>query len=168
MLSRRGYIINYANYTIILARRLQTEIALSNTKVEYIALSQTMRDILPIVSLIKYIEFVLKLQGETPEVMCSIFEKLVTFCEDNQGTIVLAVYPQMQPHTKHIAIKYHHFCSFVSHGYVDIKHVDTKEHIADIFMKPLDSELFIYLHYKLNGWWVKGILLCEEILDYTY
>ena len=73
MLSRTGYIINYANYTIIWARRLQKEIALSNTKVEYIALSQTMRDILPIVSLIKYIEFVLKLQGETLEVMCSIF-----------------------------------------------------------------------------------------------
>ena len=152
VLSRTGYIINYANYTIILARRLQTEIALSNTKVEYIALSQTMRDILPIVSLIKYIEFVLKLQGETPEVMCSIFEKLVTFCEDNQGTIVLAVYPQMQPHTKHIAIKYHHFWSCVANGDVEVKHIDIKEKITNIFTKPLDSELFGYLCYKLNGW----------------
>ena len=52
---------------------------------------------------------------------------------------------------KHIVIKYHHFQSFVANGDVEIKHVDTKEYIADIFMKPLDSELFGYLRYKLNG-----------------
>ena len=58
----------------------------------------------------------------------------------------------MLPCMKHIAIKYHQLKSFVVIGDVDIKHVDTKEYIADIFTKSLDYELFWYLHYKLNGW----------------
>ena len=116
----------------------------------------------------KEIGIVLKLQEDTPTAFFRLFENWVTLYKDNQGSIALVVSSQMRPHMKHIAIKYHHLCSFVAHSDVDIKHVDTKEHIADIFMKSLDSELFIYLHYKLNGWWVKGILLCEEILDYTY
>ena len=58
----------------------------------------------------------------------------------------------MRPHMKHIAIKYHHLCSFVANGDVDIKHVDTKEHIADIFTKPLGPGLSGYLSYKLKGW----------------
>ena len=57
-----------------------------------------MRDVLTFVSLMKEIEFVLKLQGDSPTVLCSIFEKLVIpviVYEDNQGEIALAVYPQI-------------------------------------------------------------------------
>ena len=121
---------------------------------EYIALSQSMRDVLPFLSLMKKIEFLLKLQGDTPAVLCSLFEKPVTpvtVYGDNQGAILLAVSPQMQPRTKHIAIRYHHFRRFVANSGVKIKHVDTKEQIEGIFKKPLDSELFGYLRYKLNG-----------------
>ena len=71
--------------------------------------------------------------------------------EDNQGAIVLAISPQIRSRKYHIAIKYHHFQSFVANGDVNIKHVDTKEQIIDIFMEPLDSELFGYLRYKLSG-----------------
>ena len=90
----------------------------------------------------KEIELVLKLQGDTPEVLCSIFEHTV---KDNQGAIALAVYLQIRPWMKHIAIKYHHFRIFVTNGDVKIKYVDTKEQIADIFMEQIDSELFGYI-----------------------
>ena len=59
--------------------------------------------------------------------------------------------PQLRPRTNHIDIKYHHLRSFVANCDVKIKHVDTKEQIADIFTKPLDYELFRYLRYKFNG-----------------
>ena len=71
--------------------------------------------------------------------------------EDNQGAITIAVSPQRRPHTKHITIKYHNFWSFVANGDVKIKHINTKEQIVDIFTKLLDSKLFGYLRYKLNG-----------------
>ena len=60
-----GYVITYANFPIIWVRRIQTEIDLSTMEAEYIALSQAMRYVLPFVSLMKEIEFVLKLQGES-------------------------------------------------------------------------------------------------------
>ena len=64
---------------------------------------------------------------------------------------------------KHINIKYHHFQIFVVNGDVKIKHVDTKEEIADIFTKLLYSELFEYLRYKISGWLVNSILPCEGV-----
>ena len=51
----------------------------------------------------------------------------------------------MRPHTKYIMIKDHKFWSFVANSDVETQHIDTKEQIADILMKPLDSELFRYL-----------------------
>ena len=128
---------------------------------EYISLSQLMTGVLTFVSLMKYIYFVLKLQKDTPTVLCSIFENPVTVQNENQGSIALAVYRQMRPRTKHILIKYHHFRSFVLNVDVEIKYVETKEQIVDIFTKLLYSELFVYIRYKLNGWWINCILLNE-------
>ena len=86
-----------------------------------------MRDILPSVSLMKDIEFILKLQGDTPEGLCSTFENPVTVHRDKQGAIKLIVAPKMRPRTKQIAIKYHHFWSFVANGDAEIQNIDTKE-----------------------------------------
>ena len=60
-------------------------------------------------------------------------------------------------------MKYYHFWKFVTNGDVKIKHVNTKEQIVDIFNKPLESEFLGYLHYKLNGLQVKGILICKGV-----
>ena len=57
----------------------------------------------------------------------------------------------MRPCMKQIVFKYDHFRSFAANLDKKIKHINTKEQTADNFTKPLDSELFGYLHYKLNG-----------------
>ena len=72
------YIISYSSCLIIWASRIQTEIVLSTTDAEYIALYQAMRGVLPSVSLMLEIEFVLKLQVDTMMVICILFEKPVT------------------------------------------------------------------------------------------
>ena len=46
------------------------------------------------------------------------------FFEDNNGAIELA---KMRPRTKHSAIKYHNFRSFVERSFVLIKKVDAAE-----------------------------------------
>ena len=69
VLSRIGYVIIYANFPIIWVIRIQIEIALITMEAEYISLSQTMRDVLPFVSLIKEIQFLLNLQGYTLTVL---------------------------------------------------------------------------------------------------
>ena len=93
-----------------------------------------MRDVLLFASLIKEIDFILKLQGDTLIVPHSLFKNAVKIHEDSQGAIALTVAPQMWPRTKHITIKYHHIQSFVANGDIEIKHVDTKEQITDILL----------------------------------
>ena len=54
---------------------------------------------------------------------------------------------------KQIALKHHHFRSFVSNeGKIEILPIDTREQIADQFTKALDLQTFTELRYKLMGW----------------
>ena len=49
-----------------------------------------------------------------------------------------------------------------------LQYIDTKEQIADIFMRPLVPKLFRYLRKKLIGWWIKGILIRKVFWYYTH
>ena len=109
----------------------------------------------------KDINFIPKIQGATLTVLCSIFRNKVTVYKGNQRGIVITVSLKIRSRTKHIAIKYHHFQSFIINGDIEIKRIDTKEQIADIFTKTLDSELFKYLNYNFNSWQIIGILIYE-------
>ena len=144
-MSRTGYVIKYANCNIIWCSKLQTEIALSTTESEYITLSQSLRDTLPLMELLREIRNAIP----SPENISKIY---YTVFEDNKGCIELAIAPRMRPRTKHIALKYHHFRRYVTDKLIDILPIDTKEQLADIFTKPLDEVLFLYLREKQSGW----------------
>ena len=149
--SRTGSIITYAGCPIYWMSKLQTEIALSSTEAEYIALSQSMRNLLPIQALFKEIhQRGFQLSLPTPEVRCTVFE-------DNAGAIELANAPKIRPRTKHIAIKYHHFRSHVKtpsnpNGTVTIKYINTRDQQADILTKDLPQAAFEHLRLKIMGW----------------
>ena len=53
----------------------------------------------------KEIEFLIEIQRDTPKVLCSIFEKPVTFHKYNQLAIALTVAAKIRPRNKHIVIK---------------------------------------------------------------
>ena len=55
VLSRTGYSIMYAGCPIHYFSKLQTEIALSTAEAEYIALSQALREVIPLMSLMEEI-----------------------------------------------------------------------------------------------------------------
>ena len=145
VMSRTGYVIMYAGCPVIWCSKLQTEVALLTTEAKYIALSQSLREVIPIMQLLKDINEVFPLKMPTPEVHCKTWE-------DNNGCIALANGQKFSPRNKHIAIKYHHFREHVRNGSISIHPIDTKEQTADIFTKPLDENLFKYLRLKLNGW----------------
>ena len=107
VMSRTGYVILYANCPIIWSSKLQTEIALSTTESEYIALSQSLRDVIPLIGLLRELQPTLAFTTDTPTVHCTIFE-------DNKGCIDLVNAPRIRPRTKHIALKYYYFRLFVS------------------------------------------------------
>ncbi len=82
----------------------------------------------------------------------------ITVHEDNLSAIAMAELLKFTPHTKHIAIKYHHFCirvkipSFNSSGDIKIKYISTRNQLADIFTKPIDADCFFLLCNMLCGW----------------
>ena len=56
----------------------------------------------------------------------------------------------MHSKTKHIPIKYHFLREKVSQKMVKLEYIDTKEHIDNIFTKPLPKEAFENLCHNLG------------------
>ena len=145
VMSRTGYIILYANCPIVWASKLQTEIALSTTESEYIAFSQSLRDVIPLIELLRELSESFPFEPSTPVIHC-------TMHEDNKGCIDLVETPKMRPRTKHIALKYHHFRTFVKNKTVSVRYCETALQIADIFTKPLNDTQFKALRKMMMGW----------------
>jgi hypothetical protein len=82
--SRTGYIVMYAGCHIIWASQLQPEIAQSVTESEYIALSQCLRQTIPLMRLVEELQEKLEIPMDViPTVRCKLFE-------DNSGAVELA------------------------------------------------------------------------------
>lgn len=145
LMSRSGYVVMFAGCPILWCSKLQTEITLSTTESEYVALSQAMREVIPLMDLMRELGKVLKINTLKPDFYCQVFE-------NNRSTITVAESKKFTPQTKHIALKYHHFRQYVNNKTIRINSIDTTEQIADIFTKPLDKDAFEYLREKLNGW----------------
>ena len=145
VLSRTGYAVFYKGCPVIWVSKMQTEIALSTTEAEYIALSQAMRDVIPFMNVLSELQSFYSTKTSEPKILCRLFE-------DNNGALTMAKEEKYRPRTKHIALKYHHFRSFVRDKKIAILPIDTKEQIADQFTKALDIQTFQRLRYKLMGW----------------
>ena len=144
--SRSGYVITIFGCPIIWQSKLQTQIALSTTEAEYIALSQSLRETIPILNLFKELQAKSFNQNYVPpKVHCKAFE-------DNMGALELSKVPKMRPRTKHINLVYHHFRDHVRNGEVSVHPISTENQFADILTKPLDQNIFQRLRRKLLHW----------------
>ena len=78
-----------------------------------------------------------------------ITKSMILYC-DNTSAINISKNPMMHAKTKHIAIKYHFVRELVEDKQVKMEYIHSKEHIADIFTKPLPKYSFEYLRGKLG------------------
>ena len=126
---------------------MQTEISVSTIEAEYIAMSQSMRDLIPMRTML--LELVTKLNlGATPlaKIKSTVFE-------DNNGAIKTAQSPKLSPRTKHIAVKYHFFKSHLGKDKgIELSKIHTDEQKADILTKGLAGAKFKELRKLLCGW----------------
>ena len=148
--SRTGYVIILGDCPLVWASKLQQEISLSTVEAEYVALSQSMRELIPLRELLKEIHYKMGMRFSSRTVTRS------TVFEDNNGAITLAKTPRLTPRTKHIATKYHWFRSKLvdenGNIEIDISRVETENQLADCFTKGLDSVKFVKLRKLLLGW----------------
>ena len=134
--SRSGWIVFYAGCPVCWASKLQSQVALSTTEAEYIAMSQALRDVIPVMNLIQELgEKGFEVICTKPHVYCKVFE-------DNSGALELARLPKLRPRTKHINVCYHHFREHVRKGLIKIFPINTKDQIADALTKALAQNDF--------------------------
>jgi hypothetical protein len=129
---------------------LQTEIALSTAEAEYIAMSQALRESIPLVMLMREMNEIFPLYLPQPRFVIKVWE-------DNQSCIAMAENPKFTPRTKHIAIKYHHFRKHVitqanPDGFTSLEYCSTHYQLADIFTKPVRDDIFFKLRMDVMGW----------------
>jgi hypothetical protein len=123
--SRTGYLVTYAGCLIIWASQLQPEIVKSVTESEYIALSQCLRQTIPLMRLVEEIKEKFDLPIESiPEVRCKLFK-------DNSSAVELSNVPKMRPRTRYINTKYHHSRSYVAKGIIKVLKIGTEDQLAD-------------------------------------
>jgi hypothetical protein len=150
----------FAGCPVVWVSKLQTEVALSMMEAEYIALSQAMRDLIPLLGLLDELAPALHLDEDQPLLYwkaCGIEPNsqnlFANLYADNTWAYKLAKAPKMRPRTKHIALKYHHFREHVNKGTsIKINLIGTKDQIANIFTKALDKPSFLHLRKLLSGW----------------
>ena len=144
--SRSGYIIFHDGCPIVWASRLQTEIALSSTEAEYVSLSQSLREVLPMMGLINELhDAKFPINNGIPIVTCKVFE-------DNAGALEMARTPKMRPRTKHLCVKMHHFREHVRKGKISIHKIPTQFQLGDMLTKPQPEALFVSQRESLLQW----------------
>ena len=115
------------------------------TEREYNALSQFLRNITPIVELLHKFKGTFPFNPQNPVIHYTIHE-------DNKGCIDIVELLRMGPHTKHIALKYHHFRSSIKDKTISVIYVKSSRQIAKIFIKLLIDSQFGILRKTMMRW----------------
>lgn len=153
--SRSGYLLTFMNCPIMWVSKLQTQIALSTMEAEYIALSQSMRDLIHIRGIVTEINKVV-FTGSRSDPKLSTHNKSFipqsSVYEDNASCLKFATAPKMSSRTKHIAIPYHFFRSKVNDLEVKVVSISTDNQLGDQFTKGLPEPKFVRDRKRLMGW----------------
>ena len=147
--SRSGYIIKLGGCPLICKSQLIPTICLSTAESEYYSLSQSMRALLPIQSLLT--EFMK--QVDVPANLRGIGQTVhATTHEDNTSALTLATEQRLTSRTRHYHCRWHFFWQHVQNGDVEIIYCDTSEQDADYLTKPLVHEKFVQNRVRVQGW----------------
>ena len=103
----------------------QPIITLSSTKLEYIALTHALKNIIWLHKLLKELSFLYPLSLPT------------TLHCDNQGAIELLKDSKFHARTKHIDVHFHFVCQTIAQGHIAIKYCPTDNMVTNIFTKSL-------------------------------
>ncbi|KAH9803717.1 hypothetical protein KPL71_001892 [Citrus sinensis] len=126
--STTGYVFTLAGATVSWVSKLQTVVALSTTEAEYMAATQACKEAIWIQRLLEELE-----HGQ---------EKISVFC-DSQSALHFARNPAFHSRTKHIGVQYHFVREVVEDGSVDLQKIHTKENLADVLTKPINTDKFV-------------------------
>ncbi|XP_073133491.1 uncharacterized protein [Henckelia pumila] len=125
--STTGYVFTVAGGAVSWVLKLQTVVALSTTEAEYMAATQACKKAI-------WIKRLLEELGHKQE-------KIPLFC-DGQSTLHIARNPAFHSRTKHIGVQFHFVREVVEEGSVDMQKIHTKDNIADVLTKLVNTDKF--------------------------
>ena len=144
--SRTGFVVTFANCLLLWVSKLQKNIDLYTVHSEYVALSHSIRALIPLKRLIKEVIDNLGIGNEN-----LMFVSSSTIYKDNNGDIFVATSPIMTPTSEHIAVKYHCFRQHVGTEFV-LRKIKSENQKAYIFTKGLQGQIFLRIRKLLCGW----------------
>ena len=131
---------------IVWKSQIQQEICLSSTEAEYTGLSHALRQVIPIMELLREMKRNgFEVTKHKAKVHCKVFE-------DNSGALEMAKVHKFRPRTKHLNVKLHHFRSYVTSGRISIHPIESAKQLADYLTKPLNAENLERLRKQVMGW----------------
>jgi hypothetical protein len=131
-----GYVSEFANATITWCSRMQGSVKDSTLYAEYTAVSEALKDVLWLRSLLTEID--LDQRGPT------------TMLQDNQGTIAFSKNPRVHKRTKHIDVKHHMVREHIEEGVIIVQYVESRFNKADLMTKALAKSLFTFHKEGIN------------------
>ncbi|KAJ9566905.1 hypothetical protein OSB04_002871 [Centaurea solstitialis] len=132
--STGGYAIYLGSNMISWSARKQKTVSRSSTESEYKAIADTVAELIWLKSLLRE----LGLNSKAPTLWC-----------DNLGATYLTANHVFHARTKHVEVDYNFVREQVTQGNLNVKFISTDDQIADIFTKPLPSQKFEFLRFKL-------------------
>jgi len=132
--STSGYMVLLNDNPVSWASRRQPIVATSTTESEYIALADTLKNLLFLKSFIEELT--------DKQVRCILKE-------DNQGTIRVVKKGQFNRRSKHIDVRYHYVHEKFSEGFFKIQYCPSSEQLADMLTKPLPKLKFTSLRDRV-------------------
>ena len=134
-LLQTGFYLKLADGLISWTSCAQKTIVYSSTEAEYMALSDCTRQVTWIQSLLGELSYKLN---------------AIPICGDNQGSIFMASNPVVEPHSKHIDIRYHGIRESVANGKIELFFIDGAENPTDLLTKNLPHEKFAKFRVQLG------------------
>ena len=122
-----GYVFMLAGCAITWKTKKQQTVAMSSTEAEYMALGETVKELLWLSQLLKHIG----LKFGPP-----------TIFEDNEGCKLLSNHPVHHQRTKHIDIRHHFLRDHLNKNDFILQSARTDEMAADMFTKSLERPKF--------------------------
>lgn len=134
--STSGFVFMLGSGAIAWCSQRQKCVALSTTESEYIAASETVKELVWLKRLLS--ELLAQDQLST------------TLYMDNQSAIRLVKNPEFHKRTKHIDVRFHYIREqFEKHSFV-LEFVSSKDQLGDIFTKALPKDTFNFLRNKIG------------------
>ncbi|KAH9740957.1 hypothetical protein KPL70_002426 [Citrus sinensis] len=127
--STTGYVFTLAGAAVSWVLKLQTIVALSTTEAEYMAATQACKEAI-------WIQRLLEELGHKQQ-------KIRVFC-DSQSALHIARNRSFHSRTKHIGVQYHFVREVVEDRSVDLQKIHTKENLADVLTKPINTDKFVW------------------------